>query len=165
MRKEASEKANKFNPDFQITKLLDTFPSPPFQSPTGKDVLKRFFDVLFEQPKNRWDNKSAAYTVAHRLVRDKDKEMRKFLFGTVKLSQDRSLIFAYLSHFFAISPRRLLSAHFVCAVASYASEKFLIDPTMILLAFMLHHAKVKCLFVYCLTVMQYEPYLITNKTR
>ena len=55
-------------PDFQILRPLDDFKQPPCQPPKGKDVLERFFHVLFEQPKNRRDATSAADTVAVKLM-------------------------------------------------------------------------------------------------
>ena len=51
-----------------VTKMLSRFSPPPCQPPTGKDILERFFDILFNQPKNRQDKKAAAYSVALELI-------------------------------------------------------------------------------------------------
>ena len=52
-------------PDFQIGRRLNTFRSPPCQPPCGKDVLERYFDVLYAK---RCANDAAA-SVAGELVK------------------------------------------------------------------------------------------------
>ena len=66
-RKVATENAPKLYPDFNILKPLDRFPAPPCQPPLGKDVLERFFAILFAQPKHRQDKKATAHVVATEL--------------------------------------------------------------------------------------------------
>ena len=63
-RKTTAEKAPKMYPEFYISKVLTHFSSPPCQPPLGREVLERFFDLLFAQPKHRRDNNAAAYAVA-----------------------------------------------------------------------------------------------------
>ena len=51
-------------PNFSIAKRLEHFPQPPCQPPKGKDVLERYFDVLYRQPANNRKATEAAQTVA-----------------------------------------------------------------------------------------------------
>ena len=56
-------------PDFGISKRLECFQPPPSQPPKGKDVLERFFDELYRQPKNNRCAKDAAATVTEQLLK------------------------------------------------------------------------------------------------
>ena len=67
-RKTATENAPTLYPEFNISKLLDHFRAPPCQPPCGREILERFFHVLFAQPKHRRDLKAAAHTVATELA-------------------------------------------------------------------------------------------------
>ena len=51
-------------PEFQISKLLEQFKAPPCQPPKGRDVMERFFDVLYSQSTNNRDGRKAAWKVA-----------------------------------------------------------------------------------------------------
>ena len=51
-------------PDYQISKRREHFQQPPCQPPKGKDILERYFDVLYVQPVNKRCANDAAYAVA-----------------------------------------------------------------------------------------------------
>ena len=51
-------------PNFLISKCLEQFKPPPCQPPKGKDVLERYFAILYEQPANMRIANDAAYKVA-----------------------------------------------------------------------------------------------------
>ena len=55
-------------PEFLISKRLESFQQPPCQPPKGKDVLERYFDVLYGQTANQRNGSDAAYAVATELI-------------------------------------------------------------------------------------------------
>ena len=55
-------------PKFLISKRLSAFKQPPCEPPKGKDVLERYFDVLYEQPPNKRNGSDAAFKVAKELL-------------------------------------------------------------------------------------------------
>ena len=60
------ERRQPLYPELGISRRLEGF--PPSQPPKGKDILERFFDVLFSQPKNSRNADSAALKVAKELI-------------------------------------------------------------------------------------------------
>ena len=62
------ERRHPMYPDFGISKRLESFKDPPSQPPKGKDVLERFFDILYRQPKNSRSAKDAATAVTEQLL-------------------------------------------------------------------------------------------------
>ena len=55
-------------PDFSISKSLEKFKAPPCQPPRGRDVLERYFDVLYARPKGKRKGDDAALQVAEELI-------------------------------------------------------------------------------------------------
>ena len=55
-------------PEFGISKRLERFTPPPSQPPRGREVLERFFDILFSQEKNHRSAEAAASDVAKELT-------------------------------------------------------------------------------------------------
>ena len=51
-------------PDFGIPKPLEHFKQPPCEPPKGREVLERFFDILYKQPVNNRSAPDAAFAVA-----------------------------------------------------------------------------------------------------
>ena len=62
------ERRRPMYPDFGIKKPLERFQPPPSEPPKGKDVLKRFFDVIYSQDKNNRSKESAAAIVTQELL-------------------------------------------------------------------------------------------------
>ena len=63
------ERRHPMYPEFGISKRLEAFRDPPSQPPKGKDVLERFFDILYSQPKNNRNAKDAAAAATEQLLR------------------------------------------------------------------------------------------------
>ena len=74
-------------PDFKVARRLESFRPPPCESPCGKDVLERYFDVLYSKPKNKSGANKAAFNLANELTqlwRDGDGRVTLKSVATVK---------------------------------------------------------------------------------
>ena len=55
------------HPEFEISKTIEAFRTPPCQPPFGKEILERFFGVLHSRPKNDRDNNAVAHALSAEL--------------------------------------------------------------------------------------------------
>ena len=62
------ERRRPMYPKLGIQKPLERFQPPPSQPPKGKEVMERFFDVIYSQDKNDRSADSAAATVTKELL-------------------------------------------------------------------------------------------------